>query len=460
MVMRDTRMGLVDFATAASAPPPVPARSYYVLGHEDNLSLNGGVAVDFVYGTLGSFTLSNYSADEVILVDAVGTEIDRVAYDEGASWPLQPGYALQYGASSTFVEDNNVGSKWCVSVEPQSGPGSDAGTPGRANRACPTSATDVTVYELQDVQSPNHPSVGDRVRVTGVVITALGAENITPKENIWVQETSRRNGSFAYGGVRLDLTGYALSNYSVGELVDVVGTYTEVDAVTTLDVTTISAVGTGTVTPVDVSSSTLDQTSGAPESWEGVLVRLSEPAVTDQNPDAASGNDYQEFRLDAHVRVDDLIFDEYGSTMVAPVDFTDCDVFSEVVGVVHHTFGNYKILPRGAADLNDNRTVVSTSANPSVSIQNAAGGGYRFQPVDVCVQPGSTVEWVNTTMTAHTVTERDPLTGTAVSTPAFDLSVPASPGSTQSHTFGDAGTYPYLCTIHPSMLGRVVVLEP
>ena len=105
-------------------PLVVPAGGFLVLGINADSSSNGGVAVDYQYS---GFFLGN-SDDELILLDGSLTEIDRVNWDGGPSFP-DPN-----GASMSLLDpalDNNVGSNWCTATTPY-GDG-DLGTPGAAN---------------------------------------------------------------------------------------------------------------------------------------------------------------------------------------------------------------------------------------------------------------------------------------------------------------------------------------
>ncbi|MET1232039.1 MAG: plastocyanin/azurin family copper-binding protein [Candidatus Limnocylindrales bacterium] len=74
---------------------------------------------------------------------------------------------------------------------------------------------------------------------------------------------------------------------------------------------------------------------------------------------------------------------------------------------------------------------------------------FAFTPPDVTVAVDSTVTWTNTGDNTHTVKWSD---GT-----------PESPGlangATYERTFDTPGTYPYVCGIHGSMAGTVVVTE-
>jgi plastocyanin len=69
-----------------------------------------------------------------------------------------------------------------------------------------------------------------------------------------------------------------------------------------------------------------------------------------------------------------------------------------------------------------------------------------FTPAQLTIEVGETVTWNNTDSMLHTVTSDDGL---------FDANV--QPGSSFTYTFDTAGTYAYVCTIHPGMTGTIVV---
>jgi plastocyanin len=70
-----------------------------------------------------------------------------------------------------------------------------------------------------------------------------------------------------------------------------------------------------------------------------------------------------------------------------------------------------------------------------------------FTPATITVTAGTTVTWKNNDNMTHTVTANDD---------SYDSGNIGS-GSSFSKTFSIAGTYPYHCSIHPSMTGKVVV---
>ncbi len=77
-----------------------------------------------------------------------------------------------------------------------------------------------------------------------------------------------------------------------------------------------------------------------------------------------------------------------------------------------------------------------------------------FIPADVTVDVGGEVTWSNDDIAAHTVTAgslEDGLSG------EFDSNL-FMPGASFSHTFEEAGEYPYFCVVHPWMAGTVTVV--
>ncbi len=67
---------------------------------------------------------------------------------------------------------------------------------------------------------------------------------------------------------------------------------------------------------------------------------------------------------------------------------------------------------------------------------------------------GTTVTWVNNDNTAHTVTEGNPSGNTPPN--GYDSGILA-PGEKFTHTLDTAETIQYYCTLHPTMMGEVIV---
>ena len=73
--------------------------------------------------------------------------------------------------------------------------------------------------------------------------------------------------------------------------------------------------------------------------------------------------------------------------------------------------------------------------------------GFAFAPATLTVKAGTTVTWTNKDEDPHTVVDNDG---------AFRSEALGS-GGTYSFTFPTAGTFDYICSVHPFMHGTVVV---
>jgi plastocyanin len=71
--------------------------------------------------------------------------------------------------------------------------------------------------------------------------------------------------------------------------------------------------------------------------------------------------------------------------------------------------------------------------------------GFAFNPGTLTVAAGTIVTWTNNDSMQHTVTGGE-----------LD-SQKLAQGQTYSHTFNTPGTIDYICTIHPSMKGKIIV---
>ena len=84
-----------------------------------------------------------------------------------------------------------------------------------------------------------------------------------------------------------------------------------------------------------------------------------------------------------------------------------------------------------------------TKASPAqVSVDN-----FSFGPDMLTVPVNSTVTWVNKDDVPHVIASNDGL----FKSKALDTD------DKYSYTFSKAGTYSYYCSIHPKMLGKIVV---
>ena len=74
---------------------------------------------------------------------------------------------------------------------------------------------------------------------------------------------------------------------------------------------------------------------------------------------------------------------------------------------------------------------------------------FSFGPVTLTVPAGTTVTWINRDDIPHTVVSTD-------DSKTFKSKV-LDTDEKFSFTFSKAGNYPYFCSIHPKMTGKVIV---
>lgn len=98
-------------------------------------------------------------------------------------------------------------------------------------------------------------------------------------------------------------------------------------------------------------------------------------------------------------------------------------------------------LVRGTTNSNAQAQEPQTT-NAEVKIDN-----FSFGPVAITVKAGTTVTWTNRDDIPHTVVSDDKLFKSKV----------LDTDEKFSYTFSKPGTYPYFCSIHPKMTGKVIV---
>lgn len=91
----------------------------------------------------------------------------------------------------------------------------------------------------------------------------------------------------------------------------------------------------------------------------------------------------------------------------------------------------------------------STPSNPGGATGNQVIiSGFAFSPATLTIKVGTEVTWTNMDSVEHSV----------VSSSGSEVNSPLIPqNGTYSHVFNTPGTYEYHCSIHPNMLGTVIV---
>jgi plastocyanin len=90
---------------------------------------------------------------------------------------------------------------------------------------------------------------------------------------------------------------------------------------------------------------------------------------------------------------------------------------------------------------------VTANAEPPAATAAVKIDNFVFGPQTLTVPVGTTVVWTNS----------DDIPHTSVSTEGVFKSKVLDTDEKFSYTFTKAGTYPYYCTIHPKMTGKIVV---
>lgn len=100
------------------------------------------------------------------------------------------------------------------------------------------------------------------------------------------------------------------------------------------------------------------------------------------------------------------------------------------------------LLGLGQARVETSGTGQTQPAAVEVKIDN-----FSFGPATVTVSPGTTVTWTNRDDIPHTVVSDDKVFKSKV----------LDTDEKFSYTFDKPGSYPYFCSVHPKMTGKVVV---
>ena len=93
------------------------------------------------------------------------------------------------------------------------------------------------------------------------------------------------------------------------------------------------------------------------------------------------------------------------------------------------------------------RTISARAEQPQASSADVKIDNFSFGPAALTVAMGTTVTWTNRDDIPHTVVSDDKVFKSKV----------LDTDEKFSFTFTKPGTYPYFCSVHPKMTGKVVV---
>jgi plastocyanin len=95
----------------------------------------------------------------------------------------------------------------------------------------------------------------------------------------------------------------------------------------------------------------------------------------------------------------------------------------------------------------DHKSFVASAQEKPASTAEVKIDNFVFGPAAITVAVGTTVTWIN----------RDDIPHTVVSTDKVFKSKVLDTDEKFSFTFTKPGEYPYFCSIHPKMTGKVIV---
>jgi hypothetical protein len=182
----------------------VPAGDYIVFGKNGDIGTNGGVTVDYVYGT--AMTLDN-TEDEIYILCG-GNAKDQSGYT--ASYPLVAGKSIQLDSGSYTYILNDDSDNWCAAANTY-GSG-DYGSPGTANASCAVAEINLQGNSIDIVDGDTTPDVSDDTDFGDVLYPgAVTATNTFTIENLGgndltVTAIGSSNSDFTISGVTLPLT--------------------------------------------------------------------------------------------------------------------------------------------------------------------------------------------------------------------------------------------------------------
>ncbi len=180
---------------------------------------------------------------------------------------------------------------------------------------------------------------GETGLVMDVVVTAGKLEASAKLDRYFVADAGlTRATAFSGAAMTVEKT-LGLPDFAVGDVLTITADHLEYYCTTQIEATAAARLDTGkTLNPVEIDPAAIGgQDAAAAEKWEGVLVKLKDVAVTNENLG------YGQFEVT-------------GGVVISPAyDFTyqaaPTDSFDEIVGVVDYSYGKYVLLPRSNSDI-------------------------------------------------------------------------------------------------------------
>ncbi len=312
--------------------------------------------------------------------------------------PLEAGTTSCAPVDSSDVDGDGISFELdnCPMISNADQADEDSDGKGDACDACPMNANPggaacpATIYDIKD----GTIAVGQVVSLENVLVTAKAPDGF------YVQAKMGDPGYKGADHSALFIFGTsAMASVKVGDRVRVTsGTVTVFKGLVELSspsVMVITSANEALPAPTETTTTDIATTGPKETALEGVLVKVTDPKVTNGSPSLLSGDvaPNHEFEVDAKIRVDDLFF------LIAPAPQTN-ESFSSLTGFVVRRHAVNKLAPRSEAD------VVRALSLLSIGPAGFARVGYEgqttlVQPLEVVLNGPAKVD------TTVTVTSSD-----------------------------------------------------
>ena len=231
-------------------------------------------------------------------------------------------------------------------LEDATGEPADTGSSGAMDSSTGEPADDDTLYEIQDGTIPERTMV----TVNGIIVTGIAPNGVFAEEPAGGQYS----GIFLFSNTAMG--GPDLTTLALGDEIDVVGETSEFNGMTEIVLTagSLAVVDSGVALPgpdAITAADIVDEATGEP--WEAVLVRVeADLTVTDADPEGQPNvNEFLVSDGTDDMLVDDFLYDIVDDGAAAFPGFGVDASFTAIQGPVNFSFGNHKVAPREAADL-------------------------------------------------------------------------------------------------------------
>lgn len=239
---------------------------------------------------------------------------------------------------TTWRGDTGSGSDTTRTLDSSQDPGTGTGEDATQGE---TSTTGLTVRDLQDEGSVNHPAPDSDIVVTAVVTavdTYAYEDNPATIGTFWIQDAV--GGSYSGIEVFNDDNGIDVSGLVVGQTVTVTGQYIEFEGLSEIRLASFEVTDTtaSPLAPTSVDPAKVATDQEQAEEYEGVLVIIRDVTVTD------NGIGYGKIVVTGGLEIDDELV-SFGTTPAVGQSY------ESITGVLTYHFDAVQLFPRTAADL-------------------------------------------------------------------------------------------------------------